>query len=294
MLRRQKTILAILAEYGRPVPATVLVKLAFLLRRETVLKEDAVFYDFVPHLYGPFSFALYRELDGLQRDDLVTRTDEQLMLNVLQMATIRERISELAGEVRSAVGAVVRKYGRSSLRDLLRDVYTRYPWYATHSERVDLRPMSLGERPLAPPAVYTAGYQDKSVDGFFDGMLRAGIQAIMDVRANPISRKYGFARSSIRSIAEKLGLDYSHLPRLGIPSVHRVGLSDEASYARLLDSYESKMLPCRQADVEELARLVSAKPSVLVCMERDVRCCHRSRLAAAVARVSSLPIRHLD
>ena len=34
----------------------------FLLRMETELKQLSSFYDFVPYKYGPYSFALYRDL----------------------------------------------------------------------------------------------------------------------------------------------------------------------------------------------------------------------------------------
>ena len=293
MLRRQKTILALLAESHRPVPRTVLVKLAFLLRRETVLRDDPAFYDFVPYRYGPFSFALYRELDGLHRDGFVTKADGQLALNTQMITTIRERISELAGTVRAAVSFVTRMYGRTARRDLVRDIYARYPWYATHSQLTNLKPMNLTIRQPAKPAVYTAGYQHKSVDDFFDDLLRAGIQVVIDVRANPVSRKYGFTRSFMCGIAEKLGMEYCHFPRLGIPRKERTGLGSEASYIHLLNTYESEVLPDLRTDVEELARMMKKKPSVLVCMEQDVRNCHRSRLAMAVSKVSGLPIHHI-
>jgi uncharacterized protein (DUF488 family) len=293
VLRRQKTILALLAESRRPVTSTVLVKLAFLLRRETVLGKDPIFYDFVPYLYGPFSFALYRELDCLQRDGLITKTSERFALNGTAMPAIRDHVSGLSDDVRLAVSFVTKKYGCSDHHELLSGVYSRYPWYATRSQRSDLKPPGLGDPKLAQPAVYTVGYQQKSVDGFFDGLLRAGIQVVVDVRANPVSRKYGFARSSMRGIAEKLGMEYRHLPRLGIPSEERAGLGTEASYKRLLDMYEHQILPERRADVDELARMMKTKPSVLVCMEQDVTCCHRSRLASAVSNVSGLPVDHL-
>ena len=293
MLRRQKTILALLAESQRPVTSTVLVKLAFLLRRETVLGHDSTFYDFLPHLYGPFSFALYRELDCLQRDGLLTEVHERLALNGTAIRAIRDHIAALPDDVRSAVKLVTKKYGSYDHRQLLSDIYCRYPWYATRSERTDLKPPGLKARKLAQPAVYTVGYQQKSVDGFFDGLLRAGIQLVVDVRANPVSRKYGFARSSMCSIAEKVGMEYCHLPRLGIPSEDRADLGTQVSYKHLLDMYERDILPDRRDDVTELSGMMKSKPSVLVCMEQDVSCCHRSRLALAVSKVSGLSVNHL-
>jgi hypothetical protein len=38
----------------------------------------------------------------------------------------------------------------------------------------------------APKAVYTVGYEGKSVDLFFDGLLQSGVLQILDVRVNPM------------------------------------------------------------------------------------------------------------
>ena len=53
------------------------------------------------------------------------------------------------------------------------------------------------------------------------------------------------------------------------------------------------MLPERFTEVQDLGRLMRLRPSVLVCVEKDVRCCHRSRLAEAVARETGLEVVHL-
>ena len=116
---------------------------------------------------------------------------------------------------------------------------------------------------------------------------------IIDVRANPFSRKYGFAQKSMRGIADKLSLEYQHFPELGIPGNLRLNLSDYNSYQQLLDLYETQLLPRCYRHVLKLSVLMKDKPSVLVCMEKDVDCCHRSRLAKAVAETSALPIVHL-
>lgn len=293
MLRRQKIILAMLAQSRQPLQQTVLVKLAFLLRHETVLEADPAFYDFLPYRYGPFSFALYRELDRLVRDDVVTAAGERYALGKGKTA-ISESVASLPAKVHSAIRSIWGAYGHLGHNRLLRDVYERYPWYATQTDRVDLRPAELPPRDPASPAVYTAGYEGKSVDRFFDDLLRAGIRVIIDVRANPVSRKYGFAASSLRSIAERLHIEYSPFPRLGIPSTERAELNSRDAYECLFRRYEQEWLPNRKVEVDRAARLMTSKPCALVCMERDPRSCHRSRLASAVARINGLPVTHLD
>jgi len=48
------------------------------------------------------------------------------------------------------------------------------------------------------------------------------------------------------------------------------------------------------AAVEEVAQLMKAKASVLVCVEADPQMCHRTRLARAVSEKTRLPVRHLE
>ena len=293
MLTRQKVVLTLLDQLGGTVGRIVLVKLVFLLRHETVLRDAHTFYDFVPYKFGPFSFALYRDLQALERDGYVTDSEEAFSLRDATRQLAREKADELPWREQCAVKTIVSTYGRMSKNPLLKDVYARYPWFATRSELTDLVPADLPPVARVDVAVYTVGYEGRSVDGFFDHLLRLGMQAILDVRANPISRKYGFAKRSLSEIAGKLGLAYEHLPDLGIPSEQRGDLGDFDSYQRLLACYQDEMLPRQTTEIDRLIRLLRQRPSVLVCVEQDVRQCHRGRLAQTASARSGLPVKHL-
>lgn len=293
MLIRQKIILSLLARAGKPLSPTVFVKLMFLLRHETELKKDRTFYDFVPYRFGPFSFALYWELGSLRQNGYVTPEEDRIALCHRTRSLAAEKTEELPASVNEAVASVVARYGRLSQRALVRDVYARYPWYATNSELPEGRSDSTICPKKVPPAVYTAGYEGKSIDAFFNELLRKGIEVVVDVRANPVSRKYGFSRKRFSDIARKLGVEYRHVPSLGIPSSARAHLSDYVSYQRLLRRYESTMLPLLNGEIGAVAQLMRERPAALVCVEKDVRCCHRSRLADAVSRENHLQVVHL-
>lgn len=293
MLRRQRTLLALLDGVRRPLSLTSFVKLTFLLREETEVREDSTFYAFVPYRFGPFSFALYRELEGLSSQSYVIKDEKHVRLGQSSVDGRKCIVDELPAPVRSAVQFVVARYGTVSQKALVRDVYARFPWYATKSELTDLLPAKIPALPIAKPAVYTAGYERRSVDEFFDHLLHAGIRMIADVRSHPVSRKYGFARGSLSGIAAKLGIGYRHLPSLGVPSNERAALGSFESYQRLLDRYERHMLPAQTDSLIELCTLVQSQPTVLLCMEYDARYCHRSRLAKAVAARTGLPVTNL-
>ena len=52
--------------------------------------------------------------------------------------------------------------------------------------------------------MYTIGYEGRSVDAFFSRLLRLRLSGVIDVRSNPVSRKYGFAARSMTEIGKKL------------------------------------------------------------------------------------------
>lgn len=290
MLTRQKTVLSLLTQAGRPLSPTVFVKLVFLLRHETGLERDPSFYDFVPYNFGPFSFTLYWDLGSLRQNGYVTTEEERI---ALCGRTLDLSAEELPSSIQTAVADVLSRYGRMNQKALIRDVYSRYPWFALNSKLPERDSVSIQRPKKARPAVYTAGYEGRSVDAFFNDLIKRGIHVVVDVRANPVSRKYGFSGLRLTEFCKKLGLEYRHVPTLGIPGTARAGLNGFASYQRLLNRYEQDMLPERSAEVEDVGRLVRRQPSVLVCVEKDVRCCHRSRLAEAVAQTTGLEVVHL-
>lgn len=292
MLIRHRIILDLLSRAGAPLAKTAFVKLVFLLRRETDLKTMSGFYDFVPYKYGPFSFTLYRDLDLLRESGFVTPGDE-IALCGRALNETRQETEKLAPAMTSAVSSIVDRYAALPQNVLVERVYRKDPWFSVNSERPERDSVSPARRKKAKPAIYTAGYEGKSVDAFFNDLLRCGIDALIDVRANPVSRKYGFSKRQLDRICTALGLDYHHMPSLGIPSSDRAGLGSPASYRRLLNRYERSILPRQAAQMKELGGLMRRRPSVLMCVEKDVLCCHRSRLADAAANITGLEAVHL-
>jgi len=293
VLIRQKTILSLLNCVRKPLSATVFVKLMFLLREETDLQKEEAFYDFLPYHYGPFSFALYRELGDLRQNGYLTPTENRVELCHEMLASIKERVEELPYAIRQAVAGIIDRYGGWNQDALIADVYARYPWYATNSQLVNRDSTISRKAKKAALAVYTTGYQGKSVDSFFNGLLKRGINAIIDVRANPVSRKYGFSLRRLSEITKKLNLIYYHVPSLGVPSKLRSDLDGYESYKRLLNLYEKELLKTVEGDITKVGQLMRERPSILLCFENDVRYCHRSRLAEAVSRSCGLQVVHL-
>ena len=293
MLNRERIALRVLEEAGGSLPRTMFVKFLFLLRMETTLNQSSSFYDFVPYKYGPYSFALYRDLDRLETYGYVSQGEDQFALIENLMDETQRQTSKLARNMQLAIANVFKRYGQETPNSLIGLVYVKYPWYAINSEHSARRHVAIPSRPKASPAVYTIGYEGKTVDAFFNYLLETGIETIIDVRANPVSRKYGFAGSRMKEIGERLRIGYVHFPSLGVPSRERANVSDRASRFRVLTQYSQTTLVDRKPEVTELGEIMQCKPSVLVCFEKDVECCHRSRLAIAISREAGLRITHL-
>jgi uncharacterized protein (DUF488 family) len=285
MLTRQKILLLMLKYAGRPVGRVELMKWCFLLRHESETEGGSSFYDFVPYKYGPFSFALYQELEKLQSMSYVLSHEDQVWkLNSELVSAVVGVSSAVEREVRR----VVREFGRLASNDLLDYVYQRYPAFTVNSERQKLAP-----RPKTEIAVYTAGYEGISIDGFLNLLIESGIERLIDVRSNPIARKYGFHKGTLSRLVNRLSIEYCHFAELGIQSEIRQIFPADSDRRSMFDEYEVTTLSKEAAAVQTVRDLVSGRPSVLVCMEADPACCHRSRLAQAISDLTGLPIVHL-
>ncbi len=289
MLNRQRAILSILLEAGGDADHRPVTKWAFLLREECETGGGSAFYQFLPYKYGPFSFCLFQEMAALARDGFVTDKDHRWTLTEAG----RKAADEVHRDVRRDVRQVVREHSRSSRKltddHLLDYVYERHPWYTVNSE---IRKLQTRKR--AAPAVYTAGYEGLLVDGFLDGLMRAGVQRLVDVRSNPVSRRYGFHKSTLSRLCASLGIEYAHFPALGIESGARQDLDAPGARETLFAEYVRTTLSREGDAIDAVASLVEESPSVLVCMEACPAECHRSRLAKPVAARTGLPVRHLE
>ena len=294
MLKRQKLLLSLIAHSGGSITRTTLMKLAFLTKFETSLKSDTTFYDFVPYKYGPFSFALYRELSSLAHNGYLSPDEDNAISMPSQASLLSQgKIEELSEHEIKETKEIAERYGALPQTKLLKEVYANYPWYSCKSERRDLKPPSAPRLRTARPAVYTIGYEGRSVDSFFREILRCGVKAILDVRANPVSRKYGFAKKSLGSIANRLDIEYHHIPELGIHGSLRKSLGRLESYQRLFLRYQEETLSKEETRVRRVADYMKLQPSVLLCMEKDASLCHRGCLAEAVAALNGLRVKNL-
>lgn len=285
MLNRQRVILSLIAEAGGKASHIRVTKWAFLLRQECLSQGGSAFYQFLPYKYGPFSFCLFQEASALARNGMIKVLDRNTW-GITRKG--EEAAAQIKSDVKCDIEQVVRSHARKSRSALIDYVYDRYPWYTVNSEICQ-----LGTKAWADVAVYTAGYEGLLVDGFLDGLMREGIRRLIDVRSNPVSRRYGFHKTTLSRLCGNVGIEYVHFPQLGIASRDRRDIDLPGARERLFDDYAESTLLNEKDAIKDVASLMKLSPSVLVCMEACHRDCHRSRLAEPVAMGSGLPIRHL-
>jgi uncharacterized protein (DUF488 family) len=132
--------------------------------------------------------------------------------------------------------------------------------------------------------VFTIGYQESLPDAVHGTLAAAGVRLLVDVRAVAASRRPGFSKRQLAAGIATEGIDYRHLRALGTPADGRLA-ARTGRYDELRRIYEAHLATdAAQAELDELARLVTAGPPVcLLCFERHADHCHRRILSERLA-----------
>ena len=54
--------------------------------------------------------------------------------------------------------------------------------------------------------IFTFGYEGLALDVFLTRLKQAGVETIIDVRANPLSRKRGFSKRGLAAALQEVGI----------------------------------------------------------------------------------------
>jgi uncharacterized protein (DUF488 family) len=188
---------------------------------------------------------------------------------------------------------VVSDYGKMSSNVLIKHTYLNYPFYAIRSTIAkDVLPGQLYERvEKATPkeeetTLFTIGYEGISLEMYLQKLVRNNIKLLVDVRKNPLSMKFGFSKTLLKRYCNSLGIEYIHIPELGINSDKRQTLEVQADYNRLFADYRKTTLSETTASQRQILDLLKKyKRIALTCFEAEPCQCHRSHLAEAIAEL---------
>lgn len=141
--------------------------------------------------------------------------------------------------------------------------------------------------------LFTSGYEGRDIDTFIQLLLSLEISNLIDVRSNPISRKYGFSKNQLSHICKDVNINYIPMPCLGIPSNFRKKLKSKQDYRALFAEYEKQLHNNNIEEQNAIERFASNSSTVLMCFEADKELCHRTNLAKCVSLKSGMKVKDI-
>ncbi len=279
MIHRIKILLSIAQEMGSALSNAHLQGLLFLYCVEEVKRDE--YYDFIPSAAGPYSLQAANDKGYLIHKKLIEDADHWAAvigkprcatdLDFFEKVAIQALKNKWAGQTDEAVAAYIAH---------------NYPDYAALPAHAGIE-----------PTFFTIGYEGASPEAYLNCLLRAHVRLLVDVRRNAFSQKFGFSKQELKDGLARVGIDYLHMPELGIASNKRQELATDADYRALFAEYEATTLCQRTDKLAELEKLLEARGRIAItCFEADHNHCHRGCVADALRARDSFTtkIEHLN
>jgi len=281
ILGRQKRLLSLLDALSGAVGNLDFQKLLFFYCLEV---EESPSYEFIPYRSGGFSFTSYADKRRLIERGFLEDVEWMWKLTASGKAA-----GKIAPSLRMRMDEFAQKRGRLRGNALIAEAYRRHPYYAIRSKIADrilsgdgaaLRAVRAARPLTSGPGLCTIGYEGRTLEGFLNRLLQDGVNLLCDVRRNPISRKYGFSKSTLSKTCEGVGIRYEHLPELGIAAEERRNLNAQSDYDTLFTKYKREHLPMQGDALSRILGWISAGSRVaLTCYEQFPFQCHRHCVA---------------
>ena len=285
---RQKALLAMIEVFGKRLGKIELQKYMFLYVQEY---SDKKHYAFVPYRYGSFSYEMYKDLHTLERKGFLQIGRKEIKL---KCEGFFDNIDE---KEKNQLLLFKKRYANITGSHLIEMLYQKYTYYAINSEIKD-RFLTKEQIERAKPindfeGLYTIGYESKKFEEYLNELIKKNISVLVDVRKNAHSMKYGFSKNTLKRAVENLGMDYVHIPELGIESENRKELHSKADYDALFAQY-AKTLVDKKEPLKQLYTIIkTAKRVAITCFEKDVSYCHRGVIAKKIHNDYDVEIHHL-
>jgi uncharacterized protein (DUF488 family) len=278
---RRKIILALLQLFDGQLDKIRLQKLLFLFANKQAKSE----YDFIPYKFGCYSYSANADMTAMvtrgflnEDEKSFEKKDKTDYLKQLKPADLK-----LLQEVKT-------HYGKMSANALMKHTYINFPFYAIKSEVAEniLSQEELEKVTKAKPkgnktVLFTIGYEGISLEEYLVRLLKNDVKVLVDVRNNPLSMKYGFSKSQLKKYCASLGIEYVHIPEVGIQSEQRQELNTQSDYDKLFAVYRKNNLSKTTTSQNEILKLLKQhKRIALTCFEANICQCHRKHLAEAI------------
>lgn len=288
---RQRFLLILLELVGGRLSKMDFHKLLFLSQQET----EFSYYDFVPYHYGCYSFQAQSDVDLLESMGWLRTGSKNIQL-------LEKSVASMAGNELAEISHLVNRYKKYRGSKLVRYVYENYPYYATRSKIAEnvldestYKIVRKEKKKLQGKGnvLFTIGYEGLSFEKYVNQLMSHDVRLLCDVRKNPLSRKFGFSKGILSRLLPKLGIEYLHVPDLGIRSENRKELNTASDYARLFKAYK-KTLSQKEDSLQMLIKLLDRHDRIaLTCFERRHDSCHRHCVSDYLGTKNNIKVVHL-
>jgi uncharacterized protein (DUF488 family) len=132
--------------------------------------------------------------------------------------------------------------------------------------------------------LYSVGYEGLDLEGLVDCLTSSKISLVVDVRLNPLSRKPGFSKTTLRAELEEVGIAYRHEADLGNPRDNRDSFrrgDGEEGRRRMRELLGNGSGPALRRLIED----VRGGRVAVLCVERDRSRCHRQVITEMVEEI---------
>lgn len=281
MFYRRKVILALLQAFGGELDKISLQKLLFLFTKRQP-KPD---YDFIPYKFGCYSYSANADLTTMVTKKYLSETESsfQKIDPVDYVKLLNENDKRILVNVKSL-------YGKFNAGALMKHTYTNYPYWAINSTVAasilndeELAKVDKAKNVDSEVVLFTIGYEGISLEEYLNRLLRNNVKVLIDVRANPLSMKFGFSKHQLKKYCDSLGVQYMHIPEVGIQSEERQELNTQVDYDKLFIQYKKNNLSKTISSQQNILDiLLQYKRVALTCFEANICQCHRKHLAEAI------------
>ncbi|MDR3346847.1 MAG: DUF488 domain-containing protein [Campylobacteraceae bacterium] len=287
--KRQRLALALLESSGAQLSKIDFQKLLFLYVDEQQDKS----YDFVPYMYGCYSFQANNDMNTMRQYGFLSNAEiyekKSTTINFLDFLDKNEQIK---------LKDFSKRFNNIRGKELISHVYNNFPYFAINSkiadEHIDKQIIKSHKPYICEKQFFTIGYEGKSIESFINNLIKNDVRILVDVRKNALSMKFGFSKAFLANTLEKINIKYIHIPSLGIASEERKNLKTKEDYAALFDIYKDSTLKYAKKDLEQLLYLYDTYDRMaIMCYEKDVNMCHRGCIATKINTSYKLEIRHI-
>lgn len=269
LFNRHKVLLSTIEELNKAGinSRRAIVKSLFLLKEEYNIANQMPFYHFFAYKQGPFSHLCFDDLRKLRDNNLIDQEETTITKEGKKI------LNEVGREHNHAIKTMLKSFPTE--KKITDYVYQKYPEYTIKSELIEQKPKK------AEPGFFTIGYEGKDIDQFLNALVSNNIDLLIDIRRNPFSMNFIYIKDALMKKLKDVGIDYLHIPELGIESEERKNLNSKADYEELFAKYR-QTLSIKEVYINRIIELGTTKRIALLCFEADCNFCHRGEVAKVI------------